>query len=612
MMTEKRFWVLSAAVTALAVLLVLLMFFAPREMTERLSTGQPAYVEKLFGQDILTMDIRMDPNEWEAMLENARAEEYTACDVTVNGTLYTSAAIRPKGNTSLIGVSNMDSDRYSFKIKFDEYVDGQTCQGLSKLVLNNLYADATYMKEFLSYDLLGWIGVPSPCFTYAEITLNGEPFGLYLALEPLEEEFAERSFGSDYGALYKPESEGGGSGLGGSGNDLVYTDNDPNSYSAIFKNAVFKTREEDEIRVIEALEHLDKGEDLAQYIDVDEVLRYFAANVFLVNLDSYLSNLKHNYYLYEQDGRLSMLPWDYNLSFGAHQIHSASDAVNFPIDTPYSGTSAEKSPILAKLLEVEEYRGLYHQHLKKIAGEYFLGGQFTDQISRIDKLIAPYVQTDATAFYSYTEYQKAADTLKAYGLLRAQSVSGQLDGSIPSTTEGQQADSSGLVDASAITLSDMGQMNMGGRGGAQNPDWRGEAKKPSDAQPPFPDETADRQAPPDGGAAGLEFPGMPPKSMPEGVMGGQSGKNGVLPDFSAADARAFADKGGVRRMEEGPQNGWPPDGGGFPGDPEASRGQPEAALSRETLIQAGLCLGILLIGLCFVSCFRRRKLGRLN
>ncbi len=48
-------------------------------------------------------------------------------------------------------------------------------------------------------------------------------------------------------------------------------------------------------------------------LDVYEVLRYFAANTFLVNLDSYVSNMNHNYYLYEKDGIVSILPWDYNL-----------------------------------------------------------------------------------------------------------------------------------------------------------------------------------------------------------------------------------------------------------------------------------------------------------
>ena len=40
----------------------------------------------------------------------------------------------------------------------------------------------------------------------------------------------------------------------------------------------------------------------------------------------------HNYYLYEQDGKLSMLPWDYNLAFGGFQGNDATSSVNNPID----------------------------------------------------------------------------------------------------------------------------------------------------------------------------------------------------------------------------------------------------------------------------------------
>ena len=39
----------------------------------------------------------------------------------------------------------------------------------------------------------------------------------------------------------------------------------------------------------------------------------------------------------------------------------------------------------------------------------------------------------------------------------------KLDGVIPSTTSGQSADSSTLIDASHITVSDMGTMSMGNR-----------------------------------------------------------------------------------------------------------------------------------------------------
>lgn len=47
-------------------------------------------------------------------------------------------------------------------------------------------------------------------------------------------------------------------------------------------------------------------------------LRYFATNTALVNLDHYQGDKKHNYYLYEENGVFSILPWDYNMSFGGY------------------------------------------------------------------------------------------------------------------------------------------------------------------------------------------------------------------------------------------------------------------------------------------------------
>ena len=49
---------------------------------------------------------------------------------------------------------------------------------------------------------------------------------------------------------------------------------------------------------------------------MEEVIRYFVVHNFVCNGDSYTGTMIHNYYLYEEDGRLSMLPWDYNLAYG--------------------------------------------------------------------------------------------------------------------------------------------------------------------------------------------------------------------------------------------------------------------------------------------------------
>ena len=81
-------------------------------------------------------------------------------------------------------------------------------------------------------------------------------------------------------------------------------------------------------------------------------------------------------------------------------------------------------------------------------------------------MIAPYVKKDSTAFYSYQEFKAGIDTLRAFCLLREESVEGQINGTIPATTSGQAEDSSALIDASSITLSDMG--SMGGSGGGSS------------------------------------------------------------------------------------------------------------------------------------------------
>lgn len=603
MISGKKLNVILAVALAAALLFTFCFTYLPA-FTGIQAASHPDYEEKIFGSDLIAIDILADEREWQNMLANATAEEYIRCDVVVNGVSFTSVGVRPKGNTSLTSVAGSDSNRYSFKLEFDHYISGQTCFGLDKFVINNIQSDATYMKEYLSYQLMDFMDVPASLCSFADLSVNGETFGLYLAVEALEESYAARNFGEDYGQLYKPDSQnhlaggreasgreaagqipggqtdtqsrdagdsppglgnnpfgengqedaasqsGGSFGAGarmqppggtnaspfggadgfaagdmptppdrpngdrfsagdgaqggtqddtqngmqtpfgdrsdmpgaspsagpqggfgggmpgmtgsGGGSDLAYTDDDPESYSDIFDSAVFDAGEADYQRVIAALQKLSEGEELEACVDVDEALRYFAVNTVLVNLDSYVGNLKHNYYLYEEDGRLSILPWDFNLAFAGFQAGGATAAVNFPIDTPVSGTTLAQRPLLGKLLEVEEYKALYHQYLQKIVTGYFNSGLFASTVQTLDARIGGLVEKDPTAFYSYAEYETALEALLSFGALRAESIQGQLDGSIPSTSDGQTKDSSALIDASSINLSDMGIQGGGG------------------------------------------------------------------------------------------------------------------------------------------------------
>ena len=159
---------------------------------------------------------------------------------------------------------------------------------------------------------------------------------------------------------------------------------------------------------------------------------------------------------------MSILPWDYNLAFGGFQgAQDATALVNYPIDTPVSGGAVESRPMLAWIFSSEEYTELYHQYFTEFINTYFESGYFSGFIDSVREMISPYVEKDPTKFCTYEEYEEGVSTLKEFCLLRASSINGQLEGSIPSTSEQQALDGSTLIDASGISISDMGTMEIG-------------------------------------------------------------------------------------------------------------------------------------------------------
>ena len=567
----KQNWVGLCAMSLMVISILLMGAIAvnPTAFESISGSSAPPYAAVIDKTKVLDIQIVANDLDWANMLSNATAEEYIEATIIINGTKINHVGIRPKGNSSLSMVARDSStDRYSFKIEFDHYISRQSWFGLDKLVLNNMQGDATYMKEYLSYDLMDYIGVAAPLYAFSNITVNGTAWGFYLAVEALEDSYAKRIYGNDHGKLYKPESMGmrgngqmnaflegmqenaadgelqrdgipenadegrprrngmpgnaaegrlpregttdktnsllengesgwfgersnsrelsgesngqggfgGRSRFGGFGGregfvgqsgatSLQYINDDISSYASIFDTAVFDSTDNDYMRVIQAIKKLSDGEDIENVVEISATLKYFAAHTVIVNLDSYVSNMCHNYYLYEKNGQLTMLPWDFNLAFGGFQSGNASSIVNFPIDTPVSGVNLEERPLLAKLLEIPECMALYHAYLAQIVTGYFNSGLFEQTVDSLHSLISPYISADPSAFYTFEAYELGVIELKKLGLLRAQSVNGQLDGNIPSTADGQSANSDALIDASAINLSSLGSMGGGGFGG---------------------------------------------------------------------------------------------------------------------------------------------------
>lgn len=526
------------------------------------------YENRLFDTSkVHTIDIIM--NDWDEFIKTCTNEEYTDCSIIIDGESYKNISIRAKGNTSLSNVDSMNSNRYSFKVEFDHYDNNKTYHGLDKLSLNNIIQDNTYMKDYLTYQMMYKFGVSAPLSSYAYITVNGEDWGLYLAVEGVEDSFLERNYGNNVGELYKPDSmsfgggrgngkdfkfedffetnenedtnfleefnpsdmpngsmtppegfnpsdmpnggmtppkgvntppnenpamndksegqksfgdklgfnKGGmGGGKGSSDVKLQYIDDNPESYSNIFNNEKTEISDEDKARLINSLKNLSENNNLEETVNIEEVIRYFVVHNFVCNGDSYTGNMIHNYYLYEKNGMLSMIPWDYNLAYGTFQGGNSTSEVNSPIDSPVSSGDMSDRPMVSWIFENEEYIKLYHQLYSEFLSEI----DITAIISETAALISPYVEKDPTKFCTFEEFVTGVDTLKKFCSLRTESVIGQLNGSIPSTYEGQNSDSSSLINTDSLDLSSMGTMTHGGEGknGGMNFNRDNQSKRP--------------------------------------------------------------------------------------------------------------------------------------
>ena len=181
MSTSKHIDKICCAVLAVTIMLTAVFVHAGQSGLAAV-TSLMGYEQRLFDwTKVHTIDIVMD--DWEGFLDTCENEEYELCAVVIDQEAFKNVGIRAKGNTSLSMVSQYENDRYSFKIEFDHYDNGRTYYGLDKLSLNNIIQDHTYMKDFLSYQMMGYFGVNAPLCSYVSITVNGEEWGLYLAVE---------------------------------------------------------------------------------------------------------------------------------------------------------------------------------------------------------------------------------------------------------------------------------------------------------------------------------------------------------------------------------------------------------------------------------------------
>jgi len=424
------------------------------------------YANSLFDQSYVhKIEIEITEERLSELLASPGEKTKFPANVIIDGEKVSEVAFSTRGNISLYSIAEEgNSTRYSFKINFQKFNNSQEFHGLDKLILNNLYADSSYMRDFLAFELMRAAGVAAPLSTFTEVYINGELKGLYLAVEDVDDSFLDRNSFSKDAALYKPEAtahdhyviykmqeqlprgrelklvvDSGDSEFDFEGSDLVYKGNDYSDYKAIFNNVVSKISNKDKEYVLASLKSLapTELEDPIDYWDIDALVKYLAVNSFVISTDSYTGETAHNYYLLTSKGKNTLLPWDYNLAFQGLWLNPEvvvdENYINWPIDALLSSSDTISRPLWDLIVENPEYLKKYHNELQNLIDNYILNGECHKKIDEIVDLIRPYVYSDPTRFYTIDEFESGVVALREFMFVRTDSVQKQLWGLLPTS-----------------------------------------------------------------------------------------------------------------------------------------------------------------------------------
>lgn len=360
-------------------------------------------------EDIQTVHIEMEENNLNYLLQNAAEEPYVmTTSVTIGDVALGYCGLKTKGSYTLEHsvTDNDGSDRFSFTVNFGKYIkkkdygSKQNFFGCNKISFNNFFFDKTMMKEFFALKLMDEMGLPTPEYGLAKLYINGNYYGVYAMVEAMDHSILERYYGMDKDELSsylcKPE-----------GTRFLYEEIDADP-------SLLWEQDEDTLKNVEDmiptvtewvrnLNWLSNGMDfhgqavdvnseeylqlLNQILDTDEVVKYFAVHSWLCQMDNMFDGQK-NFGLYvDQNGRATLVPWDYDLSFGCFYPSSAENTANYPLDVMYrmdywrmdeldkmSAEVYEQFPLFHVIYQNDALMEQFHSYMKECSKVATLGG----------------------------------------------------------------------------------------------------------------------------------------------------------------------------------------------------------------------------------------------
>lgn len=251
---------------------------------------------------VSNVNLTMPQRTVDALNNDPYTTVYQSANVTITTadgqvTTLNNIGVRLKGQatrTNLYGKAPM-------KLKFDAFVPGQKFLGLTRMTLNSMVQDPSFIREDTSYRIYRAMGLVAPRTTYSWVTVNNADFGLYMNVEAIDAQMLKRWLNPVH--VYSSNCYLA---------DLTY------SQSGCYDTNYGDSNRSDLYAAI-AVSELN-GEAwwtaVNKIADMTSVINLMATDIYTSNWDGYTDVVQNNYYIvFDDTGKLKIVPWGQDGTF---------------------------------------------------------------------------------------------------------------------------------------------------------------------------------------------------------------------------------------------------------------------------------------------------------
>ena len=352
-------------------------------------------------QEIQRIDLFVHSADWAKLRAEFQTNTYYPADFTWNGQTVRNIGIRSRGRGS------RSAHKPGLRLDFDRYTTGGRFLGLKSLVLDNLTQDQSGVHETVAMAFYARLGIPASREIHARLYVNNEYAGLYAVVESVDKELLARVFGAvgedtqNDGWLYEFKWSDNWF--------FTYLGADLKEYMYRFEATTHESKsDEEKYRPIENLVRLANETPLDRFtaevgarLDLPQVIRFIAAQVFLGETDGFLGGFGINnlyFYRLENSDVHVFIAWDADNTF-YHPEYPTNSGINDNI-------------LMRALMAIPEYNALWFEEMRRnvemAEADEWLNTEIIRHLQRVDAAM----KEDPLKPYSNGAYEgKAAEML---------------------------------------------------------------------------------------------------------------------------------------------------------------------------------------------------------